>query len=77
MTGCVQIEDWGFGVGEVVLAGEYEVGGKALFGSGRRGREGEDGGGKKGEKFRAGGREAGGIEERCCCTCLDRWLRRI
>lgn len=55
MIGCVQVEDWGFGVGEVVLAGEQEVGGEDLFGCGRRGREGEDGGGNEGEEFGAGG----------------------
>lgn len=55
MIGCVQVEDGGFGVGEVVVAGEEEVGGEDVLGGGRRGREGEDGGSHKGEEFGAGG----------------------
>lgn len=51
MVGCVQVEDGGFGVGEVVVAGQEEVCGEDVLGGGGRGREGEDGGGHEGEEF--------------------------
>lgn len=52
---CVQVEDGSFGIGEVVVAGEEEVGGEDALGGGRRGREREDCGGYEGEEFGAGG----------------------
>lgn len=55
MVRCVQVEDGGFGIGEVVVAGEEEVGGEDAFGGGRRGREREDCGDYEGEEFGAGG----------------------
>lgn len=55
MVGCVQVEDGGFGIGEVVVAGDEEVGGEAALRAGRRGREREECRGYKGEEFGAGG----------------------